>query len=244
VIRLTRAQRIEQTERVEQVKRVERVERREAPPRSVPDEKSQTGRASAASASDELRDHFIGWQCRLRQLAVRRGGGRPSAGMRPRVSTNAERDADESNSDRLVVLIVEREPERMTAHLRHLCRRTNDPRDRYNQVLSVLRAGYYQYPNRFSDAMTALFSPGSARAARLLEAGSCVLHFEQYSRGFRLPCRVEALERDAAAYQATWWHNAVFNPALPAEPEIHAFHPSWEDAATWQAEGSAGLGRP
>ena len=197
-------------------------------------EERPSGRAAAASAADELRDHFLGWQCRLRQLAVRQGGGRPNAGMLPRVSSGAERDPDPASFDRLVVLIVEREPEEMTAQLRHLCRRTHDPKDRYDRVLSVLRAGYYQYPNRFSDAMTALFAPGSARATSLLEMGSCVLHFEQHSRAFRLPCRVESLERDDPAYQATYWHNAVFNPGLPPDPEIRAFLPDWEAAETWQ----------
>ncbi len=30
-----------------------------------------------------LRDHFLGWQCRLRQMAVRDAGGRPTSGLRP-----------------------------------------------------------------------------------------------------------------------------------------------------------------
>jgi hypothetical protein len=39
-----------------------------------------------ATAEAALRDHFLGWQCRIRQYAVRHGGGRPSSGMRPSVS--------------------------------------------------------------------------------------------------------------------------------------------------------------
>ncbi len=38
----------------------------------------------AASAEYEIRDNFLGWQCRIRQHAMRRDGGRPCAGMRPR----------------------------------------------------------------------------------------------------------------------------------------------------------------
>ncbi|HLB79491.1 MAG TPA: hypothetical protein VJJ77_03235, partial [Dongiaceae bacterium] len=54
-----------------------------------------------------LRDEFIGWQCRLRQLAVREAGGRPSAGMRPRVTTAA----GEEVAAGIVVLIVHRDPD-------------------------------------------------------------------------------------------------------------------------------------
>ena len=31
------------------------------------------------------RDSFLDWQCRIRQVAMREEGGRPSPGMRPRV---------------------------------------------------------------------------------------------------------------------------------------------------------------
>jgi hypothetical protein len=203
--------------------------------RVPPDEPDQFGESDQFG---ELRDGFIGWQCRLRQLAVRSDGGRPSPGMRPRVASdlatqNDAGDDDTTALDQLVVLIVEREPEQTTAHLRHLCRRTNDPRDRYDRVLSVLRAGYYQYPNRFSDAMTALFSPGSPRAASLLDLRQCVLHFEQFSQAYRIPCAVRSLASKDGAYQATFWHNAVFNPALPPDSEILAFEPDWSRARGW-----------
>ncbi|HEX6091721.1 MAG TPA: hypothetical protein VFZ07_00120, partial [Dongiaceae bacterium] len=36
-------------------------------------------------AAQLLRKEFIGWQCRLRQMAMRQGGGRPTSGMQPRV---------------------------------------------------------------------------------------------------------------------------------------------------------------
>jgi hypothetical protein len=190
-------------------------------------------------ALDALRDEFLGWQCRLRQLAVRQDGGRPSQGMKPRVGPDLASQSeagDTSALDQLVVLIVEREPEQTTAHLRHLCRRSNDPKDRYDRVLSVLRAGYYQYPNRFSDAMTALFSPRSQRAAALLRRGSCVLHFDQYSQAYRIPCSVRSLAETDAGYQATLWHNAVFNPALPPHSEVLSFAPDWSRAQGWRAE--------
>ena len=39
------------------------------------------------AAAAALRREFLGWQCRLRQMAARESGGRPSSGMRPRVTT-------------------------------------------------------------------------------------------------------------------------------------------------------------
>ncbi len=42
-------------------------------------------------AKGDIRDHFLAWQCRIRQMAMREQGGRPSPGMRPRVLTVAGR---------------------------------------------------------------------------------------------------------------------------------------------------------
>ena len=38
---------------------------------------------SAAPRAERLRDHFVGWQCRIRADAMRRRKGRPAPGMRP-----------------------------------------------------------------------------------------------------------------------------------------------------------------
>jgi hypothetical protein len=230
---------IGQTERATRAQRVQVKADEEVARRRVMDQRATRQGNSDRVAPDALRDEFLGWQCRLRQLAVRQDGGRPSQGMKPRVGPDLGKQAeaeDISTLDPLVVLIVEREPEHATAHLRHLCRRSNDPKDRYDRVLSVLRAGYYQYPNRFSDAMTALFSSGSQRAAALRGRGSCVLHFDQYSQAYRIPCSVRSLANTNAAYQATFWHNAVFNPALPPHSEVLAFTPDWSRAQGWRAE--------
>ena len=41
------------------------------------------------AAAQQLRDDFLGWQCRLRQLSARQAGGRPLDGMRPKVLSPA-----------------------------------------------------------------------------------------------------------------------------------------------------------
>ncbi len=180
-------------------------------------------------AARALRDHFLGWQCRIRQMSVRQHGGRPSPGMRPQVLP-ADPAKAAPDPVRITVLIVRREPEETTAEFRHMFRRTRDPRDRYNRSVQLLSAAYYQHPREFSDELTALFGPESALAAALVEAGRCRLVFEQYSQRYDLPCAVRELADTDPAYQATLWHNRLFNPNIPGNPRILGFKPDWSRA--------------
>ncbi len=173
-----------------------------------------------------LRDHFLGWQCRLRQMAVRRAGGRPTSGMRPEVRLEGAAEA----LGRITLLILPKAPEQATAEFRHMVRKTQDPAERHDAALGKLAAAYYQRPQEFSDELTALFGPASDIAGRLLTAGRCVLAFDQYSQRYRLPCAVRGLAEDDPAYQATYWHNALFNPTLPGGVRVLAFQPDWTRA--------------
>jgi hypothetical protein len=184
------------------------------------------------SASEALRREFIGWQCRLRQLAVRQAGGRPSSGMRPRV---ASREGDEL-SPGIVTLIVESEPENSTQLFRYQYLKTHDPNERYDKMLEILQGSYFQEPDRFSDLMTALFGPRSTLAALLCAEERCILDFEQYSQGYRIPCAVARLPARHAFRQATYWHNRLFNPNLPADVEILSFRPHWPHAAAYRSD--------
>jgi hypothetical protein len=178
------------------------------------------------AAEDALRESFLGWQCRLRQIAVREHGGRPSPGMRPALAV----DADEGVASSIVVLIVEKDPARATEQLRHIFRQTHDPRIRYDRALALLCAGYFQFPRNFSDVLTASFGPESTTVACLTRLGRCVLDFDQFGQRYRLPCSVQPLARDAAAYQATYWHNALFDRRILAEAPILGFRPDWRRA--------------
>jgi hypothetical protein len=175
------------------------------------------------TAAAALRAEFIGWQCRIRQLAVRQDGGRPSAGMRPRVETPA---GDEISAG-VIVLISETEPDDTTQQFRYQYLKTQDPNERYDRMLEFLQGRYFQQPARFSDVMTALFAQGSALAQRLLELERCVLQFEQYRQGYRIPCAVSRLAATHPRHQATFWHNRQFNDRRPAEVEVLAFTPDW-----------------
>jgi hypothetical protein len=179
------------------------------------------------SAALALSREFIGWQCRIRQLAARQDGGRPSSGMRPRVATSEGFEL----SPGIVTLIVESEPEISTELFRYQYKKTHDPNERWDKMLEILQGSYFQEPARFGDQMTALFGPRSALASALCTQGRCILEFEQYSEGYRIPCTVARLKDGHALHQATYWHNRLFNPNLPADVEILSFRPDWPHAA-------------
>ena len=174
-----------------------------------------------------LRDHFLGWQCRIRQHQVRAERGRPSAGMRPRL-----RHPDGSLiAEAITVLILPREPRETIYQFRHLARRTDDPAERFAKIVETLASAHFQRPREFSDEMTALFGPDSQIAAAALEAGRCVLDFAQHRQSYTVPCTVSELNEEAPAWQATYWHNLLFNPALPPDVRILAFTPRWSQAS-------------
>ncbi len=157
---------------------------------------------------------------------MRQDGGRPSAGMRPRVT----REDGRQIAPAVTVLLVETEPEAMTDMFRHVVRKSQDPRQRYEEGLRVLASTFYQFPENFSDLIASLFSVESEVAALLVRESHCVLHFEQSRQSYHIPCLVEELGEDAAAYQATYWHNRLFNPTLPSQVRLLAFYPDWTHA--------------
>jgi hypothetical protein len=185
-----------------------------------------------AQAAAALRDDFLGWQCRIRQLSMRQGGGRPTPGMRPRVLTAHGAEL----SPGIVVLIIERDPTDSTALFRHQYLKTNDPVERYDKILEILAGNYFQQPAGFADVMTASFGPESTVAQRLLNHGRCLLAFEQYAQAYRLPCKVAEVANDDELYQATYWHNRMFNPNMPPGVRILTFTPDWVHAAGWHVE--------
>ncbi len=171
-----------------------------------------------------LRDRFLGWQCRVRQHAARHCGGRPTPGMRPRV---LRADGGELAAA-ITVVLIEADPGVSTALFHHIVERTHDPAARYRAALGELSAACFEDPDRFSDVLTALFPANSPSADRLV--GDCVLAFARSGRSFRLPCRATDLATDDPAYQATYWHNAMFNAAMPSAPRVLAFTPDWRRA--------------
>jgi hypothetical protein len=147
--------------------------------------------------------------------------------MRPR-ATREDRSLIASG---ITVLIVEKDPGASADAFRHVVRRTHDPSERYQAGLRALSSTYYQDPENFSDVLTALFSAGSETAAILVREGRCVLDFQQGDRNVRLPCGIEELREEDPAYQVTFWHNRLFNPAPPPAIRVLAFYPDWTVAS-------------
>ena len=110
-------------------------------------------------------------------------------------------------------------------------RKTRDPAERRETVLHFLAADYFQNAAIFSDRLFALFGPGSALGADLSERGACRLRFAQTHTAFDLACAAARLTPDDAFWQATYWHNYLFNPALGRDAEVLDFRPDWVDAA-------------
>lgn len=131
----------------------------------------------------------------------------------------------------ITVLIVEHEPTATVDVLRHVVRKTHDPRERYERGLRILSAEYYEEPGNFSGVLTAQFPAESALAARLLTAGRCELYFEEGSLGFRIPCAAGQLLEGEPFYQLTYWHNLVFNPHPTPTLQMLVFDPDWDRAA-------------
>jgi hypothetical protein len=170
-----------------------------------------------------LMHHFVGWQCRLRQLAAREGDGRPTAGMRPTAWLGEELGP--------ITVVLNRLPAHaMLAELRFIVQRTQEPLERWEAAMRLFQGTYFQQPRLFSDEVTALFAGNSPLAGSLGAAGRCRLHFAQFNQSYDLPCTVQRLAEDDPFHAATWWHNALFNPRLPPEPAILAFKPDWGTA--------------
>ena len=175
------------------------------------------------SANERMRDSFLRWQCRIRQIAMRSHDGRPSAGMTPLVSA-----ADGSAPGARIITVLCKRPEHsVTMELRHMARRTHDPAERRESALKFFAERYYQTVNEFSDSLTASFPPDSGTAAALLSHRESRLAFEQFSQRFDLHCTVRRLSRNNPLREATFWHNLLFNPRLDADCIILGFEPDW-----------------
>ena len=179
-------------------------------------------------ANEQLRDHFLGWQCRVRQIATRSHDGRPTSGMMPLVFT-AEASTPVA---RIVTVLCKRPEHSVTMELRHMARSTHDPAERREAGLKFLAERYYQSAREFSDILTASFPPDSATAATLLDHRECRLAFEQFSQRFDVHCTVRRLSRNNPLREATFWHNLLFNPRLTADCAILGFEPDWPRSET------------
>ncbi len=177
-----------------------------------------------------LRDQFLNWQCRIRQIAMRENEGRPTEGMRPRVLDSKGNQL----SDGIITLIVRGNSGESTEFFKFQVQKHNDPQDVYKKGLTYLQATHFHRAAEFGDELTALFPGSSDFSRKLIELGICVLEFEQFTQSFKLPCKIRSLPADDALFQATIWHNRLFNRNLSDDVVVLGFKPDW--AATGQSQ--------
>lgn len=170
-----------------------------------------------------LRDAFLRWQCRVRQMAMRELRGRPGDAVTPALTLPGQAEP----MGHVITVLNKAPAHSKTPELMHMVKRTQDPAQRREKALEYFSETYFQKAQEFSDILTATFPPGSPGAAAIREAGACRLDFEAYAQRFSLECRVWRLAPKHPLHEATWWHNLLFNPALPPDSAILAFEPDW-----------------
>ena len=174
-----------------------------------------------------IQNHFIGWQCRVRQYAMRNGEGRPTSGMRPDVFLE---DGEEVSSA-LTMLLVPAQPQESIQQFRFMALKTQDPQERYKKAIELLSSSFYQNVENFSGLMTGLFSMNSEIVNRLTKNQRCVLEFDFQQQKFRIPAGIKVLLKKNPVYEFTYWHNFLFNPYLSPDVTVLCFEPDWKGSS-------------
>lgn len=172
-----------------------------------------------------FRKSFFGWQCRIRQNSFRQGDGRPTEGMVPGIFLE-----DGQNITQAVVLLNKSDRDTFIKQFQMTVRKTHDPLERWESAVRLFEGTYFNDPASFSDELTALFGPGSGVSQTLTDAGKCILNFRQSNQVYQFVCHVNLLGKDDPAYQLTYWHNHLFNPAIPSGSQVLKFIPDWSTA--------------
>ncbi|MEM0943039.1 MAG: hypothetical protein AAGI70_03740 [Pseudomonadota bacterium] len=170
-----------------------------------------------------LRTAFLRWQCRIRQMIMRDAQGRPGDGIMPALTLKGAVEP----MGHIITVLNKAPGHDKIPEMRHMVQKTQDPLARREAALRLFTETYFQKADSFVDTLTATFPPGSAGAAQIRAAERVTLDFEAYAQGFTLEARVWQLTAKNPLYQATWWHNLLFNPSLPPGTVVLAFQPDW-----------------
>jgi hypothetical protein len=186
---------------------------------------SQENFATMRPMSNEMIRHsFLGWQCRIRQIAARDYGGQPLSAMRPRVS----RKSGEVLMPDMTVLLIPEDDTDSTAYFRFQVQKSADPAAAREAGVKYLAAEFYQIPELFSDEMTAVFGAASERAAKMMKSREVLLDFEQFSQSYRMFCKVRVVRVGDVAREASLWQARLFNPGVANDAMVLGFRPDWK----------------
>ncbi len=174
-----------------------------------------------------IQKHFLGWQCRVRQYAMRNGEGRPTPGMRPDVLLEDGKEV----ASAVTLLLVPDLLQDSILQFRFMALKTQDPQERYKKAVQLLSASFYQNVENFSGLMTGVFSRSSETVNRLKKNQRCVLEFDFQQQKFRVPAGIKVLLKKNPVYEFTYWHNFLFNPYLSPDVTVLSFEPDWSDSS-------------
>lgn len=175
--------------------------------------------------SSEQYQRFIAWQCRLRKRSMRELGGRPSGGMTAGVYSVSGGD----EQGRINFLVLRQDSATRTDEFRHIVRKTPDPAQWVKDGLRLLAELHYHETDQFKDVLTALFSLDSAMADAFVQAGRCHLKFAEGSIDYGFDFDVVELAQGDEDFEATYWHNRLFNPTLPGKVRVLKFSSRLDD---------------
>ena len=131
---------------------------------------------------DPIQNYFIGWQCRVRELALRSEEGRPNGGMRPKIALKNGKVVFPAAT----LLIIPEHPDQIIRQFRFMALKTQDPKERYTKALQLLAARFYQKTEDFSGAMAGIFSRFSDEVMALEKDGYCIIEFDYQQQAFNL----------------------------------------------------------
>ena len=171
-----------------------------------------------------IQNYFIGWQCRVRELAFRSEEGRPNGGMRPQIALKN----GEIVFPAATLLIMPEHPDQTIRQFHFMALKTQDPKERYTKALQLLAAKFYQTAEDFSGEMSGIFSRSSEEVEELEKHNYCVMKFEYQQQVFKIPCHVCESPKNEPVYEFTNWHNYLINPNLSPEVKVLHFKPDWD----------------
>ena len=172
-----------------------------------------------------IQNYFIGWQCRVRELALRSEEGRPNGGMRPKIALKNGKVVFPAAT----LLIIPEQPDQIIRQFRFMALKTQDPKERYTKALQLLAARFYQKTEDFSGAMAGIFSRFSEEVMALEKDDYCIIEFDYQQQAFKIPCNVSESPKNDQVHEFTYWHNYLFNPNLSPEIKVLHFKPDWSE---------------
>ena len=150
--------------------------------------------------------NFMAWQCRVRQEAMRGGGGRPSEGMVARIL-----EPEGWRGLEVIFLMHRQDADEYVSQFRFIVQGCFDPRERRERGLKVLSSTYYQNSPMFRNVVTMVFPNNSEVAGRLCEAGKIRFLCRGGGHGFEVTGRVEELGDGDELREGSLWHNRLFS---------------------------------